>query len=99
MCVLENGDNDIDDLVRRGEKEQQQQRDDTFVESLGDELRVLDVKVRSLSEENELCAHVLFGSAFEEAEDDSHNNSSSSGDGRRRIFLKTRKRSTRTTRR
>ena len=70
MCVLENGDNDIDDLVRRGEKEQQQQRDDTFVESLGDELRVLDVKVRSLSEENELCAHVLFGSAFEEAEDE-----------------------------
>ena len=32
---------------------------------------MLDVKVRSLSEENELCAHVSFGrSAFEEAEDD-----------------------------
>ena len=85
MCVLENGDNDIDDLVRRGEKEQQQQRDDTFVESLGDELRVLDVKVRSLSEENELCAHVLFGSAFEEAEDD-RNERGSEGTGRRRIF-------------
>tara|TARA_B110000305_G_scaffold51068_1_gene55602 strand:+ start:1074 stop:1217 length:144 start_codon:yes stop_codon:yes gene_type:complete len=47
---------------------------------------VLDVKVRSLSEEHELCAHVLFGrSAFEEAEDDT-NERGSEGTGRRRIF-------------
>ena len=46
---------------------------------------MLDVKVRSLSEENELCAHVLFGSAFEKAEDDA-NERGSEGTGRRRIF-------------
>ena len=81
----ENGDNYIDDLVddRRNEKEQQHD-DDAFVESLGDELRVLDVKVRSLSEENELCSqeHVLFG-AFEEADDENERGSKGTG---RRIF-------------
>jgi|TARA_B100000475_G_C14979835_1_gene307778 hypothetical protein len=47
---------------------------------------VLDVKVRSLSEENELCAHVSFGrSAFEEAEDDT-NERGCEGTGRRRFF-------------
>ena len=45
---------------------------------------MLDVKVTSLSEEEELCAqeHVSFGSAFEEAEDDT-NERGSEGTGRR----------------
>ena len=48
---------------------------------------MLDVKVlESLSEENELCAHVAFGrSAFEEAEDDA-NERGCEGTGRRRFF-------------
>jgi len=82
---LENGDECIDDALV-DDREKEQQRGDALVESLGDERRVLDVKVRSLSEENELRAHVSFGrSAFEEAEDDA-NERGCEGTGRRRFF-------------